>query len=140
MQDFEPTDVVYVQAEVLLHRAYPFRVAARDLARFGLLYLSQGRWKGRQGIPDGWVELSSTSTERYGDFGGYEYLWWVEGDGHFPGADLGGGAFSARGAGGHYIVVVPRSPPMASAAGSSVPRCHPHSEEHPPTAIPTRSR
>ena len=39
--------------------------------------------------------------------GGYEYLWWVEyGGKHFPEATL-PGMYSARGAGGHYVLVVP---------------------------------
>jgi hypothetical protein len=41
------------------------------------------------------------------DEGGYECLWWVEYGGvHFPEATL-PGMFSARGAGGHYVLVVP---------------------------------
>jgi CubicO group peptidase (beta-lactamase class C family) len=40
--------------------------------------------------------------------GGYEYLWWVSIDGvHFPGVTVPPGTFSARGAGGQYLVVVP---------------------------------
>jgi CubicO group peptidase (beta-lactamase class C family) len=39
--------------------------------------------------------------------GGYEYLWWMEYGGvHFPEATL-PGMYSARGAGGHYLLVVP---------------------------------
>jgi len=41
------------------------------------------------------------------DTGGYEYLWWVEyGGAHLPEASL-PGMYSARGAGGHYLLVVP---------------------------------
>jgi hypothetical protein len=39
--------------------------------------------------------------------GGYEYLWWVEYGGvYFPEASI-PGMYSARGAGGHYLLVVP---------------------------------
>jgi hypothetical protein len=41
------------------------------------------------------------------DAGGYEYLWWVEyGGKHLAEATL-PGMYSARGAGGHYVLVVP---------------------------------
>jgi CubicO group peptidase (beta-lactamase class C family) len=45
---------------------------------------------------------------RYGVYGGYGYMWWVAVRGqHFPGVDVGPGAFSAQGYGGHYLVVLP---------------------------------
>lgn len=112
MQDFRPEDVYYVGDEsVSEHPAYMFRMTTRDMARFGLLYLNQGRWKKRQVVPQQWVEKSSHASEmvRFGKMpvGGYENLWWVEYGGVHLGEATVPGMFSAQGAGGHYIVDVP---------------------------------
>jgi len=78
------------------------------MARFGLLFLRGGEWNGKQVIPANWVKQSVTSYSNAGDRGGYGYLWWVAvGGTHLPGVDLPDGAYSARGAHGHYILVVP---------------------------------
>jgi CubicO group peptidase (beta-lactamase class C family) len=112
MQDFQATDVYYLSGPLSVHRAYHFEISARDLARFGLLYLNHGRWRDRQIVPASWVDKSSHASEMiqfHGiDTGGYEYLWWVEYGGvHFPGAKVPPGTYSARGAGGHFLVVIP---------------------------------
>lgn len=112
MQDFRydetRRDGEYVPFEVSEHRAYPFRLSTRDLARFGLLYLRGGRWGDRQVIPEKWVRTSTRSYSPAGERGGYGYMWWVAvGDVHFPEAIVPPGTYSARGAGGHYVVVVP---------------------------------
>jgi CubicO group peptidase (beta-lactamase class C family) len=91
--------------------AYQFEITARDLARFGLLYLRRGRWNEKQIVPEAWVEKSSHANEMLKvngvEVGRYEYLWWVEyGNVHFPEATL-PGMFSARGAGGHYLLIIP---------------------------------
>ena len=111
MQDFKPDDVFYLGGLDSIHQAFLFEISARDLARFGLLYLRKGRWKNRQIIPDSWVEKSTHASEmvRFNgvETGGYEYLWWVEyGGKHLPEATL-PGMYSARGAGGHYVLVIP---------------------------------
>jgi len=111
MQDFKPEDVFYLGGPESMHPAFLFELTARDLARFGLLYLRQGRWKGKQVVPESWVEKSTHANEMVNfngtDTGGYEYLWWVEyGGKHFPEATL-PGMYSARGAGGHYVLVIP---------------------------------
>jgi CubicO group peptidase (beta-lactamase class C family) len=113
MQDFrydaERQDGSYVSFDFSVHRAYPFRMSARDLARFGLLYLRGGRWGQRQVIPEKWVRNSVRSYSPAGERGGYGYMWWVaQGDVHFPQIFVPTGTYSARGAGGHYLVVVPR--------------------------------
>jgi CubicO group peptidase (beta-lactamase class C family) len=60
------------------------RMRARDLAKFGSLYLHGGRWNDRQVIPADWVQLSSRRHFRFrprsgadagGEFG-YGYFWW----------------------------------------------------------------
>lgn len=111
MEDFQPTDVYYLGGQVSIHPAYHFEITARDLARFGLLYLRHGRWLDKQIVPEAWVAKSSQAHEMvkfHGvETGGYEYLWWVEyGGAHLPEGSL-PGMYSARGAGGHYVLVVP---------------------------------
>jgi CubicO group peptidase (beta-lactamase class C family) len=109
MQDFNPaTDGTYVTGDDSVHAAYPFRMTARDMARFGLLFLRNGRWKGLSVVPESWVKESLTSYSDAGPSGGYGYLWWIAVDGkHLPGVSLPAGSYSARGAGGHYILVIP---------------------------------
>jgi CubicO group peptidase (beta-lactamase class C family) len=77
------------------------RLPARDLAKFGYLYLNGGRWDGKQVIPADYVtaatSLEGSSANVYADYG---WLWWVSTEG-------GHRTFSARGYGGQYIYVVP---------------------------------
>jgi CubicO group peptidase (beta-lactamase class C family) len=114
MEDFELSDTEYVRGEQSIHPAYPFRLSARDLARFGLLYLRNGSWKGRQVVSRGWVEESTKAysvADGMPDFGysGYGYLWWVEINGNLiPGIALPDGSFSAEGYRGQYLTVIPK--------------------------------
>ncbi|MBM3599885.1 MAG: serine hydrolase [Alphaproteobacteria bacterium] len=101
-------DGEYVELTDTVHPAFPFRLSARDLARFGLLYLRHGRWGGRQIVPDKWVKLSVLPYSDAGARGAYGYMWWVERHGiHFPGTIMPAGTYSARGVGGHVLMVVP---------------------------------
>lgn len=110
MEDYVPErDGTYVPLEASDHPAYPFRMTARDLARFGELFLRKGRWGGRQIVPEAWVEDSVAPISDAGLAGAYGYMWWVGRDGiHFPNSRVPEGTYSARGAGGHYIVVIPK--------------------------------
>ena len=112
MQDFKPKDVYYIDGPISMHRAYHFEITARDMARFGLLYLNKGRWGNKQIIPEAWVEKNTHADEmiRWHDAeaGGYENLWWLE----YRGASLYGpglpaGTYMASGAGVHIIMVIP---------------------------------
>ena len=95
--------------------AYHMWLSTRDMARLGLLMLHKGSWKGRQIIPADWVEESvsviTPSEEmnpgrlRNGEFG-YGYMWWVWDGPAVPEALQ--GAYSARGAYGQYITVIPK--------------------------------
>lgn len=60
------------------------RMRARDLAKFGSLYLHGGKWNGTQVLPSDWVDLSTrrhfrfrprTGADAGGQFG-YAYFWW----------------------------------------------------------------
>ena len=109
MEDFRIEDGKYVSGRDSIHRAYPFRMTARDMARFGLLFLREGSWHGRQLIPRDWVKASTTSYSDARRNGGYGYMWWVATNGtHLPAVQLPEGTYSARGFGGHYILVVPK--------------------------------
>jgi CubicO group peptidase (beta-lactamase class C family) len=113
MQDYSPADGKYVTGEESIHPAYPFRVTARDLARFGLLMLHGGEWNGRRIIDAAWVEESTRyhSDATLYSTDGYGYMWWVARDHnkfpHLPHARVPEGSFSARGAGGHHVLVIP---------------------------------
>jgi CubicO group peptidase (beta-lactamase class C family) len=59
-------------------------VSARDLARFGYLYLRRGRWLNRQIIPEWWIDLATRSSQLKNP--NYGYSWWVNTSGtYWPG-------------------------------------------------------
>jgi len=103
MQDYRPEDGEYVTGRDSIHRAYPLRMSARDLARFALLYLNNGAWAGRQIVPATWVRESTQSYSHDENGWGYGYLWWTAGDAE----QLPAGSFFAWGAGGQFAFVVP---------------------------------
>ncbi|WP_407154075.1 serine hydrolase domain-containing protein [Bradyrhizobium sp. STM 3557] len=78
MEDFTARDGIFIGNGSSHYRAYVFSLSARDLARFGLLFLNEGRWNGAEIIPSQWV---TESTRAYSDTDrpdrGYGYLWWV---------------------------------------------------------------
>jgi CubicO group peptidase (beta-lactamase class C family) len=101
MEDYDAKEQAYETGPDSIHRAYPFRMTARDMARFGLLYLRGGRWRDTQLVPAQWVRDSTTAYSvadgNAGDgYSGYGYLWWVAINGnHYPKVNLPDGSFSA---------------------------------------------
>ena len=78
---------------------------ARDLARFGLLYLNKGVWEGERLLSEEWIEFSRTpapaTVGRGGQYGGQ---WWLVPEGR---DDIPRDAYSTSGNRGQYTVVVP---------------------------------
>ena len=113
MENFTADDGWYVTGDASIHPAYPFRITARDMARFGLLMLREGQWNEKQVVPADWARESTDYDSDAALYGsdGYGYMWWVAQDGnkfpHLPEVDIPEGSYSARGAGGHYILVIP---------------------------------
>ncbi|MCE7791940.1 beta-lactamase family protein [Salipaludibacillus sp. CUR1] len=106
MEDFEMSHTHYsYENRRSRHPSYLFRMSARDFARFGQLYLQEGKWEGRQVVPENWVKNSTTAhagvpSNNIFDYG---YLWWVATEPPF--SDL--GMYSAVGRYGQSIDVIP---------------------------------
>jgi CubicO group peptidase (beta-lactamase class C family) len=92
---------------------YGLKMTARDLAKFGFLYLNKGRWGKKQIVTQEWVQESTRMwveirEETLTGWGlewlerstKYGYLWYV---------DITGGhhSFFAEGAGGQFIHIIP---------------------------------
>ena len=109
MEDFRPDiDGKYVELQDSIHPAYPFRMTARDLARFGELFLRRGRVAGRQVVPAHWIAMSTLPCSDAGPSGAYGYMWWVERSGIlFRNVIVPPGTYAALGAGGHFVAVIP---------------------------------
>ena len=76
-------------------------MTARDMAKFGFLYLNRGRWENKNLLSESWVSLSTKEHETgiYGRYS-YGYQWYI--------TMIGGeSAFLASGYGGQIIGVVP---------------------------------
>ena len=72
-----------------------------DHARFGLLFLRQGRWDGRQLLSEDWIERvrqPSAANESYG------YLWWLN-RGERAWEEVDESIYYAAGFGGNFIVI-----------------------------------
>jgi CubicO group peptidase (beta-lactamase class C family) len=75
-----------------------FNAAPVDYARFGLLFLHGGEWKGTRIVPREWVE-SATAGDATDPAGFYQWFWWVD--------DQRPDRFYALGNFGQYVYVAP---------------------------------
>ncbi|HZF42982.1 MAG TPA: serine hydrolase [Sphingomonadaceae bacterium] len=117
LQDWR-ADLQQVRNDTGLSRypAHHFGLSTRDMARLGQVMLDRGRWRNRQVIPAAWVKVSTAvrtpahevarSSPFIGGLG-YGYLWWVFDQATQADRRL-RGAFTATGAYGQFITVVPR--------------------------------
>jgi CubicO group peptidase (beta-lactamase class C family) len=77
-------------------------INSRDLARFGLLMLRNGKWNDKQLISSAWVKEATTQGGPGVDYG---YLWWLNSKGGK--ADLPRTSYSAQGNGSNSIYIDP---------------------------------
>jgi CubicO group peptidase (beta-lactamase class C family) len=78
---------------------------ARDLARFGLLYLNGGVWNGERLISEEWIDFTRTPAPATASTGNqYGGQWWLVPDDR---DDVPRTAYSTAGNRGQYVVVVP---------------------------------
>lgn len=76
-------------------------MTAREVARFGQLFLDEGRWQGEQIVPGWWVASSTAPQIDIGNnYAGYGYYWWLN---RIAAYDM----YSALGAGGQILHVIP---------------------------------
>lgn len=75
----------------------------RDWAKFGLLYLHKGNWKGEQILNESWIDYTTTPTK--GSEGLYGAHFWLNSGGIFENVpkDL----FSANGFQGQHVFIIP---------------------------------
>jgi len=92
----------------LANTASRFQVAAIDLAKIGRLYLNQGKYNGKQVVPETWVNQSTNiGSEQPASAKGWQksahhYLWWVPQQGEK-------GDFAAEGMLGQRLYVDPKT-------------------------------
>ena len=87
----------------LLAYASGMRLTPRDMARFGLLYLNQGKWEDKQLLPQNWVVDSLTPHIESDWTAGYGYQWWIN---RFEAPDTSMWVPSAVGNGGQRIFIL----------------------------------
>ena len=121
MQDFTPSDVTYISqsdwserfsgGNESIHDAYMFSSSARDMARYGLLFLNYGQWKNQRILSEEWIHKSwePVNIEMYYTLK-FGYLWWLFEDGTiYMNADLGfeDDIYFTSGNRGHFVFVIP---------------------------------
>ena len=74
------------------HRGGGMFISTRDQARFGYLFLRNGKWKNKQLISEKWIKMLRTPSEAKPNYG---YMWWLNNE----------SIFSAVGFGGNYVTI-----------------------------------
>lgn len=104
MENFNLSDCKYIyESEKSIHPAYPFKMNTNDMARFGLLYLNNGRWKDRQVVPKTWIKKSTAIYSHSWGYGvGFKWANLMSGGlNKF-------GTYQTSGYRGHRIIVIPK--------------------------------
>lgn len=110
MEDFSVSNCYYQYEDSLsMHPAYSFRMSARDMARFGVLYQENGNWKGNQIIPVDWITESTTTYSIIDSTAGvgYGYMWATIPDGSGFAQLIGASGFYHTGVGVHIVIILP---------------------------------
>jgi CubicO group peptidase (beta-lactamase class C family) len=71
-----------------------------DQARFGLLFLRNGKWQNRQLISPAWIRVARQPSAANGEYG---FLWWLNDTGRYK--DIPKTVYLANGFGGNFIVI-----------------------------------
>ncbi len=80
------------------------RLTTRDIAKFGFLFMNNGKWKGKQVVSSEWVRESTRKHITAFQTSDYGYLWWRSG---FTLMDRRIEFFYAAGYGGQSLTLVP---------------------------------
>ena len=108
MEDFNIDRCWYETGNESVHRYSGMRMSARDRARFGLLYLREGRWQDRQVVPDDWVRESTATHSEICAYMGYGYMWRTsENGGPYHNINVKARNFGHSGIGVHFFMVIP---------------------------------
>ncbi len=77
-------------------------INTQDMARFGLLFLNNGKWKSASIISEAWIKKAIEPSKPNVNYG---YMWWLnkKGDRHWTG--LSENMYYAAGFGGNFIVI-----------------------------------
>jgi CubicO group peptidase (beta-lactamase class C family) len=110
MDDFQIDDCTYYyEWDKSMHPAYPFKMSARDLARFGILYQKLGNWEGNQIIPEAWIDESTMAYSVDDEAGGvgYGYMWAIIMEGGEIEQEIGYPGFFHGGGGAQLLIIIP---------------------------------
>ena len=77
-------------------------ISTEDMARFGLLFLNNGKWKNQQLISENWIKKATTSSTPNVNYG---YMWWLNKKGNRYWEGLSENIYYAAGFGGNFIVI-----------------------------------
>jgi len=77
-------------------------ISAEDHARFGLLFLNNGKWENKQIISPTWIRQATSSSQAANNYG---YMWWLNKESNRQWEGVSDQVFYAAGFGGNYIVI-----------------------------------
>ena len=77
-------------------------ISAEDMARFGVLFLNNGKWKNEQLISEDWIQRAITPSQPNVNYG---YMWWLNKKGPRQWENVSEDIYHAAGFGGNFIVV-----------------------------------
>lgn len=78
-------------------------ISSEDHARFGLLFLRDGLWKGKRLISSEWINKMRIPSDNNSSYG---YMWWLNRD-QRKWEGLSENIYYGSGFGGNYVIVVP---------------------------------
>lgn len=77
-------------------------ISTEDMARFGLLFLNEGRWKNQQLLSKEWIAKATQPSKPNVNYG---YMWWLNKKGKRHWKGLSENSYYAAGFGGNFIVI-----------------------------------